>query len=284
MSKMFEMLQQAQRDRDLLKQSSPATAIHSRNLDVLHRAGKDQHLFEIPSVPETIQAEQAPSSAAPSRGETFKLVQQLFLVPNPMSPRAVVFCAADKDGGRDLICGQTAEFLSNLKQASICAVDANVTNPTLHSYFGVPNGNGLSAALVESGPVMDFTRQIGRGRLRVMTAGEPSLGLNSGPALASPRLAARIRELRASFEYVLVNAPPATRDSITGYLSSLSDGVVLIVEPSFTPRQATREIKEEIEAAGGRVLGVVLHRRALSFSDLTNLQQPGQPYGRDRRP
>ena len=176
MSKMFEMLQQAQRDRDLLKQSSPAPAIHSRNLDVLHRAGKDQHLFEIPSVPETSQTEQAPPSAGPSRGETFKLVQQLFLVPNPLSPRAVVFCAADKDGGRDLICGQTAEFLSSLKQASICAVDANVTNPTLHSYFGVSNGSGLSAALVESGPVMDFTRQIGRGRLRAYERGRTILG------------------------------------------------------------------------------------------------------------
>jgi hypothetical protein len=138
MSKMFEMLQQAQRDRDLLKQSSPAAAIHSRNVDVLHRAGKDQHLFELPSAPETLQTEQTPPSAGPSRGETFKLVQQLFLVPNSMSPRAVVFCAADKDGGRDLICGQTAEFLSSLKQASICAVDANVTNPALHSYFGRP--------------------------------------------------------------------------------------------------------------------------------------------------
>jgi hypothetical protein len=29
---------------------------------------------------------------------------------------------------------------------------------------------------------------------------------------------------------------------------------------------------------------VVLHRRALSFSDLTNLQQSGQPHGRERRP
>jgi len=36
------------------------------------------------------------------------------------------------------------------------------------------------------------------------------------------------------------------------------------------------EIKEEIEAAGGRVLGVVLHRRALSFSDLTNRRNSGR--------
>jgi Mrp family chromosome partitioning ATPase len=136
--------------------------------------------------------------------------------------------------------------------------------------------------LVESGSVMDFTQQIGRGRLRLLNAGEPSIGLNSGPVLASARLSARVRELRASFDYVLVNAPPATRDSVTGFLGSMADGVVLIVEPSFSPREATREIKEEIEAAGGRVLGVVLHRRTLSLSDLTNLQERKPARGQAR--
>ena len=40
---------------------------------------------------------------------------------------------------------------------------------------------------------------------------------------------------------------------------------MLLIEPSFTPRQAAREAKDGIEAIGGRVLGVVLHRRELPF-------------------
>jgi protein-tyrosine kinase len=282
MSRTFEMLKQAQRDQELLKQSAPLAATHSRNLDALHRAGRDQELFDVPSVPETFQTEPAPPLTGFLRGETFKLIQHLFLATNTVSPRVVVFCGVDNEVGRDWICAHTAELLANLKKDSICIVDANLASPSLHSYFGVANDHGLSAALVESGPVMDFTQQIGRGRLRLLNAGEPSIGLNSGPVLASARLAARVRELRASFDYVLVNAPPATRDSVTGFLGSMADGVVLIVEPSFSPREATREIKEEIEAAGGRVLGVVLHRRALSLSDLTNLQERKPARGQAR--
>ncbi len=278
MSKMFEMLQQAQRDQELLKQSVPSAAIRSRNLDVLHRSGMDQQLFDIPLVPETSQNEPGPPPAGFSRGETFKLIQQLFLTVNSVSPRAVVFCGVDEEVGRDWICAQTAELLAYLKPGSICVVDANVSSPSLHSYFGVKNVHGLSAALVEPGAVMDFTQQIGRGRLRLLNAGEPSMGLNSGPVIAPARLAGRIRELRSIFDYVLVNAPPATRNSVTGYLGPLADGVVLIVEPSFTSRQATLEIKEEIEAAGGRVLGVILHRRALSLSD-RNTSQSQPPTG-----
>lgn len=272
MSKMFELLQQAQRDQELLRQSAPSPTIHSRNVDVLHRTGLDQQLFEIPSLPEPAETDPAPPLTGISRAETHKLVKQLFLARNHASPRAVVFCGVDMERGRDWICAQAAEVLADFKQGSICIVDANVTSPSLHTYFKTANDRGLSAALVEAGPVMDFTQQVGRGRLRLMSAGNPLLGLGSEPGLSSSRLAARVRELRGAFDYVLVNAPPATRDSVTGYLGSLSDGVVLIVEPSFTSRQATREIKEEIEAAGGRVLGVVLHRRALSISDNGNLQ------------
>lgn len=284
MSRMFEMLQKAQRDQELLKLASPQAALHSRNLDVLHHAGKDQQIFDIPPLQDDAQT--APEPAPPpngfSRGETYKLIQQLFLSPNHASPRAVVFCGVDADGERGWICAQTAELLINLKQGSACVVDANVANPTLHSYFGVENNRGLSDALVQTGPAIDFTQSVGRGRLRLLSAGVPSIGLNSGPVLASARLAARMRELRASFDYLLLSAPPISRDSVTGYLSALADGVVLIVEPSFTPRQATLEMKDEIEAAGGKILGVVLHRRSLSLSDKTNSTPPKPANGHAR--
>jgi Mrp family chromosome partitioning ATPase len=83
--------------------------------------------------------------------------------------------------------------------------------------------------------------------------------------LASGRLRARISEIRASFDYVVVDAPPAAASSVTGNLAGLADGVILIVEPSFTPRQAACDAKLDIEAAGGRVLGVVFDRRGLAL-------------------
>lgn len=278
MSKMFEMLQQAQRDQELLRQTTPQAMHHSRNSDVLQRSGKDEQLFELPTVRDVAPPEPAPMPAGFSRGEAYKLMQQLFMSPNSVAPRSVVFCGVDEEGGCDWVCAQTAELLSNFKSSPVCIVDANVTTPTLHKHFGIPNAGGLSGALVESGAVSEFVHNVGRGKLRVLPAGEPSIGLSSGPVTASVRLASRLRELRSIFEYVLISAPAATREPITSYLGSMVDGVVLIVEPSFTPREATRKVKEEIEAAGGKVLGVILHRRALSLNDRPG-SQPSGPAG-----
>jgi Mrp family chromosome partitioning ATPase len=85
--------------------------------------------------------------------------------------------------------------------------------------------------------------------------------------LTSDRLRARIAELRANFEYVLIEAPPIKADSDAIYLTALADGVLLIVEPNFTPRQAAQQAKEDIEAANARLLGVVMNQRSLTLPE-----------------
>jgi Mrp family chromosome partitioning ATPase len=133
----------------------------------------------------------------------------------------------------------------------------------MHAYFGVDNDRGLLGALLDPGPVESFIRPLGRDRLQLMSAGDltPETDLNA--LLASGRLRALISELGARFRYVVVNAPPATSDFLTSYLAALTDGLVLVVEPRFTSRQAACEARENVRAAGGRVLGVVLQRREL---------------------
>ena len=148
-------------------------------------------------------------------------------------------------------------------------MDANVARPSVHSYFHVDNGGGLSGAVLDDGPVMGFTRPLDGGRLRLMCAGAPSAGVDTNEMLASSRLHERMSELRTKFDYILIDAPPATADSPTAYLAKLVDGFILLVEPSFTPQQAALTAKNNIEAAGGRVLGVVLLRRELRFRSRT---------------
>jgi Mrp family chromosome partitioning ATPase len=71
----------------------------------------------------------------------------------------------------------------------------------------------------------------------------------------------------------LISAPPPITGSGTAHLATLVDGFILLVEPSFTPQQAARAAKDNIEAAAGRVLGVVLHRRELHLRSRTPQRQ-----------
>jgi hypothetical protein len=265
MSRNFELLRQVQRSA-LLQRATPPTVTNSRNFEVLRQAQIDQELFEDTAAPAAVPTESAPlRSTGFSSGEPFKIVQRLFLASGAAAPRAVVFCAVEQGRERNWIGARVAELLARHTQGSICLVDANLASPSLHAYFEVENRQGLAEAILEAGPVKDFTRSLGGGRLRLMSAGVLSPGADSNAVLASAPLRVRMSELRASFDYVVVDAAPAVGGSVTANLAALADGVILVVEPSFTPRRAALEAKEEIEAAGGRVLGVVLHRRGLPF-------------------
>lgn len=280
MSRIFELLRQAQLDGALLQRPIAPTATNSRNFELLSQAQKDQLLFEGTASPAAVPTELAPPPAEYSGGEIFKLVQRLFLADGALAPRAVVFCAVEQRSEDSWICARAAELLASHTQgSSVCVMDANLASPSLHDYFDVENRGGLAGAILETGPVKDFTRSLGRGYLQLMSAGVLSPGAAANELLASGRLRARMSELRASFDYMLVDAPPAATGSVTAHLAALVDGVILVVEPSFTPRQAAREAKENVEAAGGRVLGVVLHRRGLPFRN-----RAGQPQRSSKPP
>jgi len=283
MSRIFEMLRQAQRDLALLNRATPSAQTNSQNFEVLRLAGKDEQLFEAAARPSAIQAgPMPPPPAGAFRGEIFKLVQQLFLAPGCPAPRALVFCAVEQGNERDGICARVAELLASHTRGSICVVDANVASPSLHTYFGVENRQGFRAAMMGDDPAKNFTQRVGRDHLWLMPGGVLPSGEDSTSVLTFGRLGARMAELRAGFDHVLVDAPPAIGDSVAAYLGSMADGVILIVERSFTPRQAARELKEEIEAAGGHVLGVVLHRRTLPCSDRTDSRRQIQTRGQNR--
>ncbi len=265
MSRNYELLRLLQRERELFRRAFPPEATEARENEVARLSQIEKRLFEEATPPTDTLAAPESRQAGLVRGETCKLVQRLFLGASSTAPRAVVFSPVEPNKEHHRIAVQVAELLASYTQESICLVDANLADPSLHTYFGIENHGGLAGALLESGPVENFTKPLEQGHLHLMPAGEPSSGTGLNAVLASGRLRERILELGARFNFIVVAAPPAATDFSTSYLAALMDGLILVVEPRFTPRQAACDAKENVQAAGGRVLGVVLHRREMWF-------------------
>ena len=293
MSRIFKTLYQV---RDLHSRAKARGVALTRTIEVLRQPRQEEAFFQqaIPAAEgqkanslevlcEALRSDVAAPAVTPEAwrtsalfsGENFQLVRRLFLAAGDKAPRAVVFCAVEQGNARNWISARVAELLICLTQGSVCIVDADVANPSLHTYFGVENGEGLAQAVLERDTGQDFAQPVGSSGLRLVPAGVLPPGTDSSPLLTAGRLDARISELRARFDYLVVKAPPAAGNCAASYLAALTDGVVLVVEPSLTPRQAAQEAKEGIEAAGGRVLGVVLWRRALL--PVNRMSMPSEP-------
>jgi len=76
-----------------------------------------------------------------------------------------------------------------------------------------------------------------------------------------------MKELRAEFDYVLVDAPPVNLYADAILLGQLADGVVLVVQANSTRRETARKVKETLQAAKVNLLGTVLDKRTFPIPE-----------------
>jgi Mrp family chromosome partitioning ATPase len=196
------------------------------------------------------------------------LVQRVFLQPEQKPPHLVVFAAIDPGNGCSLIAASVARALTASAPGAVCLVEANFRSPALPRMLGTTNYQGFTNALLEQGSIRSFVKQIGNGCLWLLSSGP--IAADSPKLLAAERTRARFVELRAEFDFVIVDAPPLSQYADAIALGQLSDGMVLVLEAGSTRQDAALTAVQNVRSSRIKVLGAVLNR--------TRLFAPGQQH------
>jgi Mrp family chromosome partitioning ATPase len=249
MSRNFELLQQIGREQSLY--STTATDEPIRGLEPMQDL--DPMLPEVTPVGSRLKIEGAELE------EITKLVQRVFLLPGNDSPRAVVFSGAEPGNGCSWVCARVAEVLASQITGSVCLVDANLRNPGLNEQFEVENQHGLLDALREREPIRSYTKALSCPRLWLLTAGAEMEDAQN--FLGSDRMKMRMSELRAEFDYVLIDTPAVTSGNDATILGTATDGLVMVLKAHSSRRESARTAIHNLREAKVRVLGAVLNQR-----------------------
>lgn len=249
----------------------------SRNFELLQKLGKELDIFEPETETEIAAAVEAPEvDTAPAkpprfdmdprqRDEVTKLVQRVFLVSEAGASHIVTFCALEPGGDSSWICARAAEMLAAQVAGTVCVVDANFTDATLHHQFGTACGDGLTDALQHSDPIHRYLRPSGMRNLRFLSCGGDARQWQS--LLGSDRMRARLAELRAEFDYVLIDAPALNPSNDVMALGHASEGVVLVLKANSSRREVARKAVKDFENASVRILGAVLSHRTFPIPE-----------------
>ena len=203
-----------------------------------------------------------------TREESFKLVQNIFLLRGEESPRVVIFAGIDSGNGCSWICAHVAEILASQKLGSVCIVDANLRTPALPEMFGVSNHYGLTDALSKKGSIRDFTKVVRSDNLWLLSCGSLAADAAGSPSmLNSETMKARVAELRKEFDYVLIDSPPLNTYSDGVAVAQLADGLVLVLEANSTRREAAVKVTENLRSAQIKILGAVLNKRTFPIPE-----------------
>jgi Mrp family chromosome partitioning ATPase len=238
MSRNFELLTEAECELDATDNSTSGAAVHAAAKAVAPVDGGDI-----------------------CQQEMSRLVQRVFLSTNGSAPRKVLFCGVGAESGSSSVCARAGRTLAVHSCQPVCLVDANLKSPRLSGMFGVDT---TIPFFRKSGPAREQCVEIDG---NLWLAG-PDVLAGDGAGLASmDELKERLAELRALFEYVLIDAPGTNFCGDASLLGQITDATILVVEANSTRRLTARKAKEVLDAAGVRLLGTVLRGRSFPIPE-----------------
>jgi len=208
----------------------------------------------------------SPRSPAVEAYRALRTNVQFSSVDRPV--RTLVVTSSAPGEGKSVTASNLAVVMAQSGLSTIL-VDADLRRPTVHRRFGLPNA-GLTTALTDTGPgttlmmdgsnpdIVTYLQNIGVENLRILSSG--SLPPNPAEVLGSDWMKRVVKALEAEADIVIFDTPPLLSVTDAVVLSSLVDGVLLVVEAGRTRRGMLQHAVEELQRGGTPVLGAVLNR------------------------
>ncbi len=170
--------------------------------------------------------------------------------------------SAIKGEGKSFVAASLAiAFAQTGKQ--VLVIDADLRKPDLHRIFGVEETTGLADVLKDTVSLDAALQQTQVTNLYLLPAGTLPKGSDSAtPAelFSSEAMQHLLQRLKERFDLILIDTPPMMVVTDPSILAPMTDGVLLVVELGHVTRTAVQEVKDQLELAQARILGVVINK------------------------
>ncbi|MEH2350055.1 MAG: polysaccharide biosynthesis tyrosine autokinase [Nostoc sp.] len=189
-------------------------------------------------------------------GNAYQILQVnlKFLCSDKPLKSIVITSSVAKEGKSDV----SANLAVTMAQAGrrVLLVDADMRHPIQHHIWGLNNTVGLSNVIV--GQVsLDAVVQEVMPNLEVLTSGV--LPPNPVALLDSQRMATLISNFCRDYDLVIFDTPPLSGIADAAVLSTLTDGILLVVRPGVVDLNSANAAKEFLNQSGQKVLGIVIN-------------------------
>ncbi|MEJ7709645.1 MAG: CpsD/CapB family tyrosine-protein kinase [Pyrinomonadaceae bacterium] len=145
--------------------------------------------------------------------------------------------------------------------AKVLIIDADLRHPRLHAIFGQNNDQGLSTILTKSMTEAEMLRLVTIDEatgLALLSSG--AVPENPAELLGSEQMPEILTILAKHFDHVVIDSPPVATFTDGVLLSSMVDGVILVVNSGKTSRDIVRRTQKMLQDIGSRIYGVVLNK------------------------
>lgn len=216
--------------------------------------------------------------------EAFRKIRtnlQFLAVDNP--PRVIVVTSSMPHEGKSTTAINIALALAEAEH-SVVLVDGDMRRPTLAKYLDLVGSVGFSTVLSGGASLSDSLQKTRFPGLSVLTSG--AVPPNPSELLGSQSARKLLTELRAKFDYVIVDSTPLLAVTDAAILAAGADGVLLMARFGQTRRDQLAHAVGSLESVGAPLLGAVFTmmptRGSSTYSYNYTYYGPGNARGSSR--
>jgi non-specific protein-tyrosine kinase len=163
--------------------------------------------------------------------------------------------------GKTLTSINLAMTFAKAYNQTVLLVDCDMRQQMVYQYMGIDSRMGIIDHLVDGRPLKDMIIWPGIDRMTLISGGRTVN--ESSELLGAPKMKSLVYEMKTRYRdrYILIDAPPILNGADALTLSSLVDGIVVVVQSGAT---SINEIQEAAELMPkDKIIGFVLNNHRL---------------------
>ncbi len=172
-------------------------------------------------------------------------------VDNPI--RSIAVTSSVPNEGKTTVSVQLARAIASSGKSCLL-VEADMRRRSLGTVLDVHPQAGVYSVLVDSVPLAKAVTPTKTPNLYMLDV-EPNIP-NPADIISSKRYRRMVENLRNKFDYVVYDTPPVGTFVDAAILSTMVDGVVMVVRPGRVKRRDLADAYDQLEKAGANVLGL----------------------------
>lgn len=253
-----------------------------KSLDDVDRYIHLPALAMIPAGAGGVRLKGLPQAASPGRPESTALAMiddvrspiaesyrhlrtSLLLSSAGQPPRTILVTSSQPSEGKTTTAINTAFMLAQTG-AEVLIIDCDLRRPRLHAQFEVTNSKGLTTWLSGERDLDNLLQTHAKSpNLKILTSGP--VPPNPAELLGSEEMRRLLGILSERFAHIIIDSPPAISFTDASILSTMVDGVMLVVHGGRSSRAVVRRAKQQLLDVGAHIFGVVLNNVKLESQD-----------------
>lgn len=200
--------------------------------------------------------------------ESYRQLRTSILLSSPGgAPKTLLVTSSQPNEGKTTTVVNTAMILAKTG-AKVVIVDGDMRRPRLHTIFNLDNDKGLSGILASNmteAEMLSCVKQYEDSSLFILPSGR--IPPNPAELLGSDQIRVLMSVLGKSFTHIVIDSPPVASFTDGVLLSSVADGVLLVVHGGAASRHIVRRVKLMLSDVGAKIFGVVLNNVQVARHD-----------------